>query len=262
MNSIGHVPSYLPEVATYLDNIRAAGGSITMGSLMSIDRFVRDCKLGGFWDKFQEVMPIAGADLTSALIKLKYVTTAGMTAGGGLVAGDYTEATGVAGNGTTKFINSNFSASNLAVTGQMSAYLREQETATAAWMGVNDAASHAFRLGSTTGSNANSFWGGVANSAIMPANPTPGFYLSQRVSATDLQLYRNGVSQNTNATNTVPVAPALNIYLLARNDNAAVATTTAKKLSFFSIGAVLTATEIPLFYTAVQNLQTALGRNV
>ena len=113
--AIGHIPSpYLQETRDYMEIIRANGGGIQVSTLQAVDMFVRSGMDSGFWAKLMEVYPLCGNDLTTALVKLKYTANALLTAVN-MVAADYQEtgaSGGVAGNGSTKYLNSNFPQSS------------------------------------------------------------------------------------------------------------------------------------------------------
>src|SRR5687768_3351588 len=110
-NPLPRIPSYLPELQTYLNVVASAGGSVSMDTVQALDRFVRDCKNIGVWDKLLEVYPICGSNLITTMCKLKFVNPSfpNLTSVN-LVGGDYTErgSSGrIAGDGSTKYINTN-----------------------------------------------------------------------------------------------------------------------------------------------------------
>ena len=57
--NIGRIPSVLPEILTFQNNVAAAGSSVSMDTLQALDRFVRDCYNAGIWSKLVEVIRCA-----------------------------------------------------------------------------------------------------------------------------------------------------------------------------------------------------------
>lgn len=261
-----HIPSILPETQAFAALIKASASTIKMESLQAIDRFVRDCYNAGIWTKLIEVYPFCGDDLTAAMVKLKNYFAAPALTAVNLVAGDYTERGpngGIAGNGTTKYIDTNFLQSNMGLTAHYSAYIREAEaTGLKFWIGANTATDFSTLGVFNAVLTPYSIHGGNTVSAQDPANATPAFYATDRSAANRLDIYKNGVSAANATTVTAAAFGAINMFALARNNNGAAASWSAKKLSFFSIGASLTAAEHVALYNAVQNLQTNLQRNV
>src|SRR5688572_16238254 len=95
---------YQPETLTFRTNLLATAETINERSLQHIDKFVRDCKEADIWNFLFEVMPFVGNGLTAATTKLKYLSTA-YVAAVNFVAGDYSEITGLTGNGSTKYVD-------------------------------------------------------------------------------------------------------------------------------------------------------------
>src|SRR5688572_17095521 len=121
-NPIPHIPSYTAELQAYLNNVAAVSGAVTMDTVQALDRFVRDCKNNGIWDKLTEVYPICGSNLVTAQVKLKYTGIQPVLTAVNFVEGDYTErgsSGGIKGNATTKSLNTNFAQTSLASTGHM-----------------------------------------------------------------------------------------------------------------------------------------------
>jgi len=73
---------------------------------IAIDNFVLGCKEDGIWTAIKASCILAGArTLTGALVPL--VGTAPTNPGGVFVSGDYDRKTGLVGDGSTKYLNSN-----------------------------------------------------------------------------------------------------------------------------------------------------------
>jgi hypothetical protein len=267
--AIGHIPSpYLQETRDYMETIRANGGGIQVATAQAVDYFVRSCIDAGVWLKLTEVYPICGNDLTTALVKLKHAGNPLLTAVN-MVAADYQESGasgGIAGNGSTKYINSNFPQNALAAAAHMSVYLRENEAAGAAryWFAANSTTPSIEQtiIGTPNGSIQQGMLGGNSSSASSGGAPNAGFYYVERNSGTDLQLWYQGAQVATSALATTPAYQNLNLFICARNAGGGPGSHSAKKISFCSVGLPLSASEKTVFYNAVVALQTSLNRNV
>lgn len=89
-----------------------------------------------------------------------------------------------------------------------------------------------------------------------------GFWMGNKTSSTYRSAIRNGVTQNFDTTNISATLNALEMFLLCRNDNGTAAYFTNRECAFSSFGDGLTNTEAANLYTAVQNFNTTLLRNV
>lgn len=267
LRKLRYIPDpLLQESKDFLANINAAGGGIRMESLVSCDRFIRSCMAAGIWTKLIEVYPLCGNDLTSALVKLKYTSNPLLTSVN-FVAADFTERgtnAGIVGNGSTKYLNTNFPQNGLPNAAHMSLYMRTPESVGSFryWFQANTATDWA-SLGTTNGTNSQALLGGSSIAAAGLNNPTAGFYYTDRSSNSLIELYYNNVFAASNNGVTIPNYGNVNLFALARNNNnSGPVGWTAQRFSFFSVGATMTANERTAFYNAVVALQTALERNV
>ena len=98
-----------PDAQAYLQAVEAADGqALEFEVARAIDNFVLGCKADGIWTAIKASCILAGArTLAGALVPL--VGTA--PTNNNFVSGDYNRKTGLAGNGSTKYLNSNRLAS-------------------------------------------------------------------------------------------------------------------------------------------------------
>jgi hypothetical protein len=92
-------------------------------------------------------------------------------------------------------------------------------------------------------------------------NNTRGLYLGTR-NGTVVNAWKSGVKKATKSPATTAARPNQPVYIGAWNALGIASFYSAKQLAFSSIGDGLTDTEAANFYTAVQNMQIALSRNV
>jgi len=93
-----------PDALAYFSRITAAGSSITDKNKLAVDAFIKGCKTDGIWTAIKACCLLAGPDdLTGALVPLVGAAPTNTA----FVSGDYSRTTGLLGNGTTKYLNSN-----------------------------------------------------------------------------------------------------------------------------------------------------------
>jgi hypothetical protein len=101
---------YIPidtDAANYAMRVEAADGEPLEADVFNaINAFVLGCKADGIWNAIKASCILAGArTLTGALVPL--VGAAPTNVGGLFVSGDYNRKTGLVGDGSTKYLNSN-----------------------------------------------------------------------------------------------------------------------------------------------------------
>jgi len=96
-----------PDAAVYVAAVEAADGqSLETATKVAIHSFVKGCKADGIWPAIKASCILAGArTLAGALVPL--VGTAPTNVGGLFVSGDYNRETGLVGDGSTKYLDSN-----------------------------------------------------------------------------------------------------------------------------------------------------------
>lgn len=255
------------ELAAYEARIIAAGGTIAAASLAAVGDFIQFAKANGFWDKLVDVGPFAGNQLAAALVKLKYPTgvQTGLT-NVNFISGDYTEATGLNPNGTTKYLKTGATIQDHigSAYGTLAVYARAAAPTDALRTALGE---HTVYLASFTDSPVFAFDWNTAETLLQPYElmtqaGAAGFYAgSVEQPEQILRAYYNGSLAGTGST-----AGASNdqeVYVFAGNNGSGTPERFwTGRLSFYALATWLTAAEHAALYTAVQALQTALGRNV
>jgi hypothetical protein len=94
------------DAADYFARIVSAGSTISANNQAAVNAFIVGCKADGIWTAIKAACFLAGPDdLAGALVPL--VGTAPTNGGGNFVSGDYNRTTGLVGNASTKYLNSN-----------------------------------------------------------------------------------------------------------------------------------------------------------
>jgi hypothetical protein len=101
-------PGWTPadaNAAAYIAAVEAADGqALENGVKVAIDNFVLGCKADGIWNAIKASCILAGArTLSGALVPLVGTAPTNFN----FVSGDYNRKTGLVGNGSTKYLNSN-----------------------------------------------------------------------------------------------------------------------------------------------------------
>ena len=104
---ISKVFTYDTDAGNYIQAVEAADGqALEPATRQAINNFVIGCKQDGIWNAIKASCILSGArTLNGALQPL--VGTAPTNVGGLFVSGDYNRKTGLVGNGSSKYLNSN-----------------------------------------------------------------------------------------------------------------------------------------------------------
>jgi len=251
--------SYEPETLDWQSRVQAAGGTVG-GSIAAIDTYIKSLKNdpSNPWAVMSNnglIMPFCTDTFTAVMVPL--IAPAGVVPSNvNFVSGDYSLATGlVPGTGTTsKGINTEYIPSTwLSLTSaQLSIYMREDKNAVSLpYFASNNGSLQRLlfhiKLGGTTYFDAfDALDGRVAVNIA-----SSGLISGSRISASDSRIFRNGSSAASISTTsgTMPTTQVLQ----AEDD---------RPFSYIYVGPGLSATQEAAHYTAVQALQTALGRQV
>ena len=111
-------PSYSTHVSdsdaqTYIEAVETADNqTLEVATAAAINRFVIGCKDDGIWDAIKASCILAGArTLSGALVPLKGTAPTNFN----FVAGDYNRETGLVGDASTKYLDSNASVSSTGI---------------------------------------------------------------------------------------------------------------------------------------------------
>jgi hypothetical protein len=224
----------------------------------AINTLVLDMKGYGIWTKMKAIYPFVGGTASTHKWNLKdprdtnaafrLVFFGGMThSANGILFG------GVNGYGNT-FLNDTVINSS----GHISFYSRTLTVGVAIEMGIWGNTTPIFQLRPA----ANFIFGNISL-AYTTTTDAKGFWLGTKRNNSDREAYRNGISEVTLLTTDNNLTFNLPYYIGARNNNnTTIDFPTSKECAFASLGDGLTDTEAANFYTAVQNFNTTLTRNV
>jgi hypothetical protein len=253
------------DVSAWLTAVAANGGTVSAGTRAAVAQFVASAKASGYWAKLLRINLFCGNELAAALVPLKVGGGNATDTNVNFVGGDYTEATGLTGNASTKYLRTGIMPSTMltANSTHIGIYNRSGGTSGAV-VGSQDGSGNTTRVwaplqASTTGfsDQYNAVAGRVSGALGTPF----GFVIGSRTAAATHTLYRNGSSVATNATSG-GVMTAVELYVFANNGNGTANNFTDGACAAYSIGSGLTAGEVTAYNTHMQTFQTALSRNV
>ncbi len=243
------------------DRIVAAGSSITDGQKDAVNDYCVGCKADSIWTQQLDIGLVVGSDLTAALIKLKKLSTGWSYTNYNFIEANYDA--GIApGGGGSKYLDTEVTASALTSNSTgLCLYNRVTAEFTETTMGAKATASAIISLYApynddvlytdqyselTELTDGSAITGGI------------GFIHTIRSSSSSLKLYRNGsaVASASTLLGALPVLPVTVFKISGRE------VYSQGIVTFIGITSAMNDTEAANFYTRVQALQTALGRQV
>lgn len=252
-----------------------AAGITTPSIIFAINTLVLNLKGYGLWTKMNAIYPFVGGTATTHKYNLKDPQDTNAAFRLVFVGGWTHSATGALPNGTNGYANTFLNDNILNVNDKSLSYYSRTNNPLAVTfkleMGVIGTYRSNLAINRTYGGQGNDFLAvsdistsAIVGGAVSPVrNTSLGFYLANRISNVNNQIFANGISVGLNTTNW-GITTAMNIsYALgATNNSGTIGGFTDRECAFASIGAGLSPTEAADYYTAVQLFQTALGRQV
>jgi hypothetical protein len=236
------------DAQAYVNAVEVADGQrIEDPVRFAINNFVLGCKADGIWSAIKASCILAGArTLTGALIPL--AGTPPTNVGGLFVSGDYNRKTGLLGDGSTKYLDSNRNnnadpqnSKHLAV--YFGAALSSASATGRVHMGV--VAASFTQVGASviftdqTGATVDSgrYRANSATPGIIASGLATGLKAVSRSSSSEIISRQNATNATTASTSETPVNA--NLFVFARNAVAAGSTVDSfsnARLAFYSIG--------------------------
>ena len=238
-----------PDAAAYLDAVEVADGqALETATRIAVNTFVEGCKADGIWTAIKASCIMAGArTLAGALVPLVGTAPTNFN----FVAGDYDRETGLKGDGSTKYLDSNGTSATL--TQQNSAHIAvysSDDTLDPSFAGLIDTATSAGWLwirGDTS-------YAVNSNGTVTSTLAATGFVGGARSNSSTITTRASGISDTGSAIS----APASNlrVCIFAIDQDNSVVDYSAVRLAFYSIGESL---DLALLDTRVSTLMTDLA---
>lgn len=252
-----------------------AASIIDINQANAINTFVISLKSYGIWSKMKAIYPFVGGTATAHKFNLKDPRDLNAAFRLTFAGGGTHSLTGYLPNGTNAYANTNLNSSiNLtSANNHISVYSRTNPaTINSVELGVSDLNGYysphmRIRINGFYGfvNTLNYVSGSSTNQAVTNSTNTDsrGHFIGNILSTTNRKTFKNGSISGTNTNNIVNSLANSNIYIAALNViSLGAGFYTNREIAFSSIGDGLTDTEAANYYTAIQNLQTTLGRQV
>jgi hypothetical protein len=226
----------------------------------AINNLVIGMKADGLWTKMKALYPFVGGDATKHSWNLKNTAQFQISWNGGVTH----SSNGVQFGGVNGYGDTGLNAASVLSqdSTHLSFYSRTDITANSVEMGINASARQLYLL-YRYGSSAFKAMNRTQAGAGSLYSPTNSLLIANRPSSTTEKYYHKGTLVDTLTVSSTGTISA-EIYIGGYN-NTVVPTSreySSKQCAFASIGDGLTDTEAANFYTAVQNFNTALARQV
>ena len=251
-SSIGQIDA---DAQAFFDRVTTAGGSLSLTEKQAVNQLVLDLKANSLWTPMKAIYPMVGASAAACAQNLKSSSFTGVFNGAWSYA-----STGITGNGTNTFMDTLITPNTVMNFNSQSYFIYKGsvQNATVCEFGVNNNAIFGISQYLKEGYN-------TINEFVLAGNftstMTAGAYILNRNNSNDKKLFRNGVLFETKTSAATNITLG-NLYLGSRNLDGVSDSATNTQIRFFAVGDGLTDTQASDFYTAVQNFQTALSRNV
>jgi hypothetical protein len=249
-----------PDAAAYIIAVETADGqTLEPGVITAINDFVVGCKADGIWNAIKASCILAGArTLSGSLTPLKGTAPTNFN----FVSGDYNRKTGLVGDGSTKYLNSNRNNNADPQNSNHNAvYVRSSPTGNFAVFIGSDG-------GATVGGNIIQVGGtglGTVNDLIvqnrLPAITTVitgegailGFKGTSRNNSSNFNARYGGTSATRTSTSNTPTSSPVVIFAITTTGTISGASNA--RIAFYSIGESL---DLALLDTRVTNLINAI----
>jgi hypothetical protein len=221
------------DAAAYITAVETADGqALEEKTKIAIDNFVLGCKADGIWSAIKASCILAGArTLTGALVPLVGTAPTNFN----FVAGDYNRKTGLVGNGSTKYLNSNRANNADPRDNSHNAVFSSIIPTTGfALLGCDLAVSGANQTLLNTGTLKASFRSRMGTAAESSLNLVVGFAGHTRSSGS-LVTFRNArVTESASTSSDVPTSSSLLVF--SRGTPGSLSGVSNARLAFYSIG--------------------------
>lgn len=242
-------PSYDAAATTYFAAVEAADGqSLESGVKTAINDFIVGCKADGVWSAIKASCILAGArTLAGALVPL--VGTAPTNYN--FVNGDYNRKTGLAGNGYSKYLDSNrLDSADPQNSNHVSVY-KTAGTTGGSLLGTSNPPMFNRMTGIDILGSSYRFFSRDAGTAL-GSSSTTGFLAISRASSTAFSIRLGSATSAASATSAV--ASGNNYYLYDRSGGSSYFS--SARISFYSLGEAL---DLALLDTRITALMSALA---
>jgi PKD repeat protein len=246
------------DAEAFFARVIASGGSLTSTEKGAITALVLQLKADGIWNSMKAIYPMVGASAAACAQNLKSSSFTGSFTSGWTFA-----STGITGNGTSAYMNTNLQSNTILTPRNTSFgfYNRTNSSTGKFAIDISSNGTNSWEMGCDSSSQ---YYGraysGAAQGLTGNLGNRNGFYVL--TSNTTTNMFRNGSNAVITAFSTSANLPTNNVYLGGDPNIITSVYATTNQYAFAFIGEYLTSTQVANFYTAVQTFQTTLARQV
>lgn len=241
------------------------GSGVASTSIIAANNFAAKTKGTNVWNKLKRVQLYSGKDINALAAPLKNAwgnTLDGILTFGGV---GYSESTGLTGTAASQHgIQTGLDLTTVASINDIHVSLYSRTTGNEAHstQGVVTSGTSDFSLLIRYAADT-TYFSCCSESQYTTATDTSGagFYVGTRTATNSQKIYRNGVLIGTNTTPAGSL-PSAGLAIHCQSASNVLNDGSARTLAFYSLGLGLDATDVANLYSAVQEFQTALGRQV
>jgi hypothetical protein len=223
-----------PDARTYLLAVEQADGQfLESGVATAINTFVTGCKTDGIWTAIKASCILAGArTLAGALVPLAGTAPTNFN----FVSGDYNRKTGLVGNGSTKYLDSNRNNNADPQNSQHFAVRISAMSVGFVVIGAGPDVTGSSMMGNNNGGGSAFFRSRTEVAiSITPVIAYSNGFLGKSRSGSSAGTVRNNANQRTfSSTSETPYNG--NIFVFANNGGGVVSAASNARIAFYSIG--------------------------
>lgn len=246
-------------VTDWVSRVVTNGGTVSTATQTAANNFVTSAKSNGYWDDLNRVNLFAGSNLDACLTPLLIGDGGATDTNTNFVSGDYSESTGLQGDGSTKHLDTGLTPAELGKDSNfMVAYARLEGAVNKAYFGAGIGEDDAWHYGSRTGGDS---FARNSSSGFGTSAGGIGIRGMRRSSSTGFDLLVNdGINSVVIASHTT--ASSASIFIFARNDGGTASINSDATLAGYVAGAYLDNTKYAALRTDWEAFQDALSRGV
>lgn len=254
------------DASDWASRVNRNGGTVASSTVRAVSRLVRQTKAAGIWPKLNRFSVFQGDQLAAALVPLKTGGGSATDANVNFVAADYSSATGLTGDGSSKYLDTGLAPSVAMTTSSGSLWFYAGTAAVPGAGNVMIGASGAAGVDPTylVDDAGTTLRGAIASAyadAAVATATSLGF-VGVSVNGSRVQsFYRNGAQVGTQPTAAGNLA-ADSVYVFALNAAAVASSFSPENCRAYAIGQGLSASEALTFNTIMEAFQDEVGRGV
>lgn len=248
----GGGPSYDTDAQTFFTAVEAEDGeALEAGVKTAFNDFFVGLKDDGLWDDIHTmVLPFGARTFDGALVPLKGTAPTNVN----FVSGDYARGSGLTGNGTTKYLNSNVPVSTAGTQNDLS-FSTFSTPAGAGSRCLIGAFRTRFAIIQQSSVTSTFFGANAVATAVTVSTPSSDFFCGVSRSASGSYTARwNGTNHTVTDSSTGTISD--NFYVFARNDSGTPNLFANSRICWYHVG---TALNLATLETRVAALLSAIG---